>query len=497
MFKKKFRVYLLAAVLVLSSMFACFAQDAGLTAVSVFDELARQSGNQKALTRLITDNPESWYARWYMLSTAKRSIDITYFIVKDDIFGKSFLGLLIKKAKEGVKIRLMMDARGSVELTHKIMAQDFLQEVLETPGIEVKVYNPAASNLLKMFSKPANMVCSNHDKIIIVDNDWVMTGGRNIEMVYFADPADYGKAFRDTDVIFKGGSVARQIQAAFDEEYNSHAVYTVKKELFGNWVSRAKELEFTRRLMETYISGMGLLNTQGMGGYYEKHAKELAQYKNLQSYSGYLPLSGIHEFPVLILDKHSMKGTRNDVTPGLSALIRTAKSEIIIQNPYVVITKEAIEALKDANARGVKINIHTNSPMSDDGIAAPVFFSTEWAGILKDLPNCRLFVFPGPRPLHAKVFVFDREITVVGTYNMDPLSEQINSEVVAVIKGKTFALRTALRILEDEKGSLEYKIEVQKDGTVKILNGPENHTDPKKLEQIRKLRLLGFLRPLI
>lgn len=494
---KKFAVCFLAAVFVLSSLLACFAHGAGLTAINVFDELARQSGNQKAFARLITDNPESWYARWYILSNAKKTIDVTYFIVYDDVFGKSFLGLLLKKAREGVRIRLMMDARGSVELTHKIMAQDYLQELLEVPGIEVKVYNPATPNLLKMFSNPANILCSNHDKIIIVDHDWVMTGGRNIQMVYFADPADYAKSFRDTDVIFKGGSVARQIQAAFDEEFNSHSVYTVKKDLFGNVISREKELDFARRLMGSYISGMGLLNANEAGHNFEKYTKELAQYRNLQSYNGYNPMSGIHEFPVFILDKHSMKGTRNDITPGLSALIKTAKSEIIIQNPYIVITDEAIAALKEAAARGVQINIHTNSPMSDDGIASQVFFSEEWTGILKDLKTCRLFVYPGPRPLHSKVFVIDREITVVGTYNMDPLSEQINSEVVSVIKGKSFALRTALRILEDEKGSIEYKIEVDRDGSVKILNGPKDHADPRKLKLLRLLHTLGFLRPLI
>ncbi|HNY12638.1 MAG TPA: phosphatidylserine/phosphatidylglycerophosphate/cardiolipin synthase family protein [Candidatus Wallbacteria bacterium] len=499
---RRFSIIVLSLSIALFCLFVSFngavAQTSGeLTPAAVFDELARQSGNKTAYARIITDNPEAWYARWHMLSNAKKSIDTTYFIVDKDVFGMAFLGLLLKKAKEGVKVRLMMDARGSKDLSHKMLGQDFLQELLEVPGVEVKVYNPITSNLLSMFGNLANVVSSNHDKIIIVDNEYVVTGGRNIEMNYFVDPKDFPRAYRDTDVIFKGPAAAVQIQKAFDEEFNSHSVSDVKRELFGNWVSRAKELEFARRAMESYICGIGLVNAQIVDKDFEKYIKELSEYKNLQSFSGYTPFSGDHQYPFLMLDKNSMKGTRNDITPGIGAMIRSAKSEIIIQNPYVVLTAEAMDALREANARGVKINVHTNSPMSTDSTATQVFFTDEWAKVMKELPNMRTFVFPGPQPLHSKVFVFDREITVIGSYNMDPLSQQINSEIVGVIKSKNFALRTALRIMEDEKRSIEYKIEVMKDGSVKIINGPENHSDPKKLEKLHKLQKFGFLRPLI
>lgn len=468
-----------------------------LTPAAIFDELARQSGNPTAFARMITDNQEAWYARWYVLNSAKKSIDTTYFIVDKDVFGMSFLGLLLKKAKEGVKVRLMMDARGSKDLSHKMMGQDYLQELLEVPGVEVKVYNPLSDNFIKMFGNLRHVVSSNHDKIIIVDNDYVMTGGRNIEMNYFVDPADFSRAYIDSDIILKGAAAAYELQKAFDEEFNSHEVFKVKRDLFGNWKSRAQELEFARRAMEAYISGMGLLNGAAIDKDYEKYIKELAQYKNLQSYSGYKPFSGDHEYPFIMLDKHSMKGQRNDITPGIGAMIRSAKSEIIIQNPYIVLTDEAMSALREANARGVKINIHTNSPMSTDSTATQVFFSDEWAKLMKELPNLRLFVCPGPQPLHSKVFVFDREVAVIGSYNMDPLSEQINSEIVSVIKAKNFALRLALRIFEAEKKSIEYKIEVLKNGEIKVINGPVNHSDPEKLEKLRKLKKLGFLRPLI
>jgi len=127
-----------------------------------------------------------------------------------------------------------------------------------------------------MFGNLRHVVSSNHDKIIIVDNDYVMTGGRNIEMNYFVDPADFSRAYIDSDVILKGAAAAHELQKAFDEEFNSHEVFKVKRDLFCNWKSRAQELEFARRAMEAYISGMGLLNGSAIDKDYEKYIKELA-----------------------------------------------------------------------------------------------------------------------------------------------------------------------------------------------------------------------------
>jgi phosphatidylserine/phosphatidylglycerophosphate/cardiolipin synthase-like enzyme len=224
-----------------------------MRAVDVFDELARQSGNQKAYARLITDNNEAWYARWHMISGAQRTIDVTYFIIKDDVFGKSMLGLLLRKAREGVKIRLMMDARGSGELTKIFAGIDYLQELLETPGVEIKVYNPISVSLRRIFGDIRNIVLSNHDKIILIDGELAMTGGRNISEIYFADPRDCEKVYRDADVFMKGKAVAGRMKQAFDEEFDSHQAFKVKRELFGNIVPRAEELEIARRAMLAHM----------------------------------------------------------------------------------------------------------------------------------------------------------------------------------------------------------------------------------------------------
>ncbi|EKD69171.1 MAG: phospholipase D-family protein [uncultured bacterium] len=498
--KTRLRLFI-SALLVLTMSFSfvaiAFAQDdrGALTAAGVFDELARQSGNQTAQARIVTDNVESWYARWHMLSNAKKSLDVTYFIVEKDVFGMSMLGLLLKKAREGVKIRLMMDARGTKELTRTFIGQDHLQELLAFPNVEIKTYNAVSQRLLSVIGNIRHLIGSNHDKIIIADSEWFITGGRNVSMNYFVDPRDAGYVYRDTDVLFRSKGLAAEMQKAFDEEFNSHTAYVLKRDSFGNWVSRALDLEIARRAMNAYMMGNGLL--PGDNKIAAKYNEELSKYKHLQSYASYQPFYGDRSYPAIVLDKHSFRGTRNDITPAVSAMIRFAKKEIIIQNPYVILTPEILKALKEANDRGVNIIIHTNSPVSSDSLMTQAFFLEDWPNILKLLPTCKLYAFNGERKLHAKVFVFDREITVAGTYNMDYMSEQINSEVVTAVKSTDFGQRMALRIAEDIKQSVEYKIKVNADGSVKEVFGPSSHSDPGKIKTLKLLKKMGFLKTII
>ena len=174
-----------------------------------------------------------------------------------------------------------------------------------------------------------------------------------------------------------------------------------------------------------------------------------------------------------------------------------AESEIIIQNPYVVLTEEARAAIKRASDRGVKVIIHTNSPMSSDSLLTQAMFIGDWKGILKDMPNVRIFGYKLSTKLHSKVFVFDRKIAVIGTYNMDYVSEQINSEVVAVIKSRPFANQVAGKIMRDIEDSHEYKIKVERDGSIKTIFGPESHSDKAVIDRLNMLQKLQWLRPLI
>jgi len=468
-----------------------------------FDGIKTSSFDPAAKVRFLPENVNSWFARWHILDNAKKSIDVTYFIVEQDIFGMSMLGMLYKKAREGVNIRLMVDARGTKGLTRKFIGQDVLQEMVKFKNVQIRVFNPVHRKLQALFDDLRKITASNHDKIIIVDDEYLITGGRNVSKNYFVDPRDLKTVYRDTDILIQSPKVANQAGLAFDEEFRNGGTFQIYKDIFGNADTMSKDLELAYNAMRRYITGGGLFKvpsptlSKETNELLKKYNDELKNYERIQHYASFRLFNGERAYPTRILDKHSIQGSRNDITKNLSGLMDAAESEIIIQNPYVVLTEEARAAIKRASDRGVKVIIHTNSPMSSDSLLTQAMFIGDWKGILKDMPNVRIFGYKLSTKLHSKVFVFDRKIAVIGTYNMDYVSEQINSEVVAVIKSRPFANQVAGKIMRDIEDSHEYKIKVERDGSIKTIFGPESHSDKAVIDRLNMLQKLQWLRPLI
>jgi phosphatidylserine/phosphatidylglycerophosphate/cardiolipin synthase-like enzyme len=499
--KKRFTGILLV-LMVLMAFQSVFA--AGPSKVEkVFDRIKTNSYDPNARIRFFPENVDSWFARWHILENAKNSIDVTYFIVEQDIFGMSMLGMLMKKARAGVKIRLMVDARGTKGLTRKFIGQDILQEMVKFKNVQIRVFNPVHRKFWALFNDLRKITASNHDKIILVDDEFLITGGRNVSMNYFVSPKDVKTVYRDTDVVIQSKIVAKQAKLAFDEEFAAGGTFKIYKDLFGNADKMSKELDIAYNVMRKFITGCGTYKipssklSKKTNKLLKKYTDEIVKYKNMQHFASFRLFEGQRCYPTRILDKHSISGPRNNITNNLIAMMDACKKEIIIQNPYVVLTEKAKAAIKRASDRGVKIIIHTNSPMSSDSLLTQAMFLNDWRQILKEMPNVRIFGYKLATKLHSKVFVFDKKIAVIGTYNMDYVSEQINSEVIALIKSKSFASRVAHRIYEDLKYSHEYKIKVERDGSITTVFGPESHSDEKVIYRLNLLRKLQWLRPLI
>ncbi len=491
----------LVSMLSASSAWAA-AQSPGVE--EVFDRMNVGAADPNAQVRFLPENVNAWYARWYVLDNAKKSIDITYFIVEPDIFGMSMLGMLMKKAREGVQIRIMMDARGTKGLVRKFIGQDILQELAKFKNVQIRVFNPVSQKLVALFDDLRSIMASNHDKIVLVDGEYLITGGRNISKNYFVDPRDLATVYRDTDILIRSPIVAAQARRAFEEEFSSGGNFKIDKDLFGNVDDMHRHLDIAYQAMRRYLLGNGLYKlpeghnlSKETVKLVEKYTNELAQYKQLPGYASFRLFQGERAYPTRILDKHSRNGNRNEITPNIIALMDAAKDEILIQNPYVVLTPESHAALKRANDRGIRVVIQTNSPMSSDSLLTQAMFLADWKNILKEMPKVEIHAYKLTNKLHSKVFVFDRKIAVIGTYNMDYVSEQINSEEVAVVKSTAFARQVAAKIQEDISNSYQYKIQVNPDGQVKVLFGPESHSDPKVLGRLQMLMKLQWLRPLI
>ncbi len=468
-----------------------------------------------AKVMLLDDNVESWYARWYMITQAKKSIDIVYFALFDDAFGRAFMGLLQEKARQGVKVRFLVDNRGGLDTTLRLTSKDILIELAKTPNLDIKVYNPIFKKFLRIFTKGLKSVwTANHDKLVIIDEKWVMTGGRNIWGHFFADYKDDEKGYLDTDVLIKtvrGKDIGLAATKAFEDEYNLKQSNALKPSFIDRFGASAlkKKIEYARRTMEMFMFGdMSLVPTnENEAEYNEELSKYTVMkggymefYKKIDRY--FKSSSASDVYPTKLLDKGSQfkeHKIENQITENMMSFFRAAQDEIFIQNPYIILVPKTREVLVNAAKRGVKIKIFTASPTSTDELFVQGLFIEEWKDLFRDIPGITIHVTK-KRPLHSKVFIIDHQLVIAGTYNLDPLSQNMNSEIVAAIYAPRFAKIVEMSIADRiKKYGVEYKFAIAPDGREQVIYGPLDHCDAKTLKKIKYFYrpVAKILRPLL
>jgi cardiolipin synthase C len=463
----------------------------GMDLRETFETFPPSSGAAK-LT-LLTDNPAAWLERWRLLAESERTLDLSYFILHEDVFGVSFLGHVLERAEHGVKVRLLVDAQGT-KMSWKPRGNDYFDELQAHPNIEIKVYRPLPNRIVEAFLKltPTAAIASEHDKIIAVDGRSGMVGGRNIGAEYFADPKSEPKAFEDTDLSISSEAVCGRLVAAFGAQFESDDA----KDEWGDAVNlrpRSEELLGAYRAMDDWLRGTSSRASAGGTDDKSKPWREhLRKHPRLRGALRKELAAPTVESETRILDSQTRYGKANDpITQALARLVQSAKREIVVQSPYLVLSKEAVSLLEDAGKRGVKITLITNSPVSSDNALSQAFFLEQWPEILARVPKMRLFVGGEKHTLHSKVAVFDRVLSMVGTYNLDPTSMTMNSEIVAAAWSEPFA-RQVLRhpkrmIAAGPPAVFEYRIRRDRrgapvrgdDGRPLIAFGPEQHCDPK------------------
>lgn len=167
---------------------------------------------------LLTNGEEKFPALLSALERAKHRICLEYYIFEADEIGEQILNLLIKKAAEGVEVRLILDAFGSPRLARRVRR-------LQKAGLDAVVFLPVG------FTSLANGNYRNHRKFAIVDGHTAFIGGINISD-YYINPNGRSKVYwRDTSVQIEGYAV-NIMQAYFwmDWHFAGGAPYEVRAE---------------------------------------------------------------------------------------------------------------------------------------------------------------------------------------------------------------------------------------------------------------------------
>ena len=194
----------------------------------------------------------------------------------------------------------------------------------------------------------------------------------------------------------------------------------------------------------------------------------------------YDTLGGFQKGDVKIIDQvgaaSAAVGQRfNEMAPALFTLIEGAQKEIVIQNPYVVLTEDMMKAFERASARGVKITIVTNSPESTDSAVTQGFFLNDWKKLEERVPSARIFVATGERKFHAKAFVADGKVSGDTSYNADLPSGMVNGEVGANTRSKEVAQNLMGHIYDDlhDPANKFKERTIQRDANGKAVKGAD------------------------
>ena len=329
---------------------------------------------------LYADGTEAYPALEAAFAAARDTIHLEYYIWRPDRTGTRFRDLLAARARDGVEVRVVVDALGA-----KGCAAGFWTPLLEA-GEEIRKFNPPRP----FEPQPGKVNFRTHRKIALVDGRVAFTGGVNMSD---ADTALDGAPWRDTHLRIEGAP-SLDVQAIF---------------------------------LEDWLYGSPVLGSPGDEGPALPAGVE-------RWFPDFPPASG----PWLQIVDSGPDEPTEDIHLLLFEAIGAARSRVWLTTPYFVPDEALLTALHGAASRGVDVRILV--PAKGDSRlvdAAAETYAREIA-----VRGARLFRY-GPVMNHSKTMVVDDAFAVVGTANFDNRSFRLNFELVVAMHDRALAGRVA------------------------------------------------------
>ena len=469
---------------------------------SISEELANFPELQEGKTGayVLEDGSGSMLLRAWLSQHAEKTIDIQYFIFSTDNIGLIACDQLVRAANRGVKVRLLVD-----DILIDAEFDDIL--VLDShENIDIKVYNPGVNLGKSLFGKIKTLATDfrganqrMHNKTFIVDDQLIITGGRNIADEYFDYDHEYN--FRDRD-IFLIGDPKKQVQTSFAQFWESDLSVDVAK-LAKELPERVNDKNKFEPLYQYAC------NPENFWPEIRESIENLPQaFEYVKASNKITWLDSIEFISDLPGKNEETRGLGGGgiTTSKLIELFQNAKESVDIQSPYLVTTELSRGLFKEAVKRGVEVRILTNSMASTDNLEAFAGYQKDREELLKT--GVRIFEFKPDAPvrkelmtgalhtnpdnipifgLHAKTMVIDGKTSVIGTFNLDPRSANLNTECFVIVHSEKLT-----------KGVLEgMEIEFQKENAweTTLDYNPDSKVNRKKRIKVwtRKIVPKGIL----
>jgi len=399
---------------------------------------------------------EALLARAWLADHAEKSIEVQYFIWSTDNIGILAAESLLRAAERGVKVRVIVD-----DLLIDAPDKSLLALAMH-PNIDIRIYNPLHSvgtpiqkQLINVAVQFRNANQRMHDKTFIVDGKIAITGGRNMADEYYDYDHEYN--FRDRDALLLG-PVVTSMRENFDQFWQSRLSQSVESLFDGLGLLQkhvnVREKEAGKIYAELHAYAQSPENFTG-----DVHAAIDATpdaFPRLAKETIWGEARFVSDNPGKN-DTHYSFGGGGLTTKALAEMFESAQERITIQTPYLVLSQPAKALFKKVLKRGVNIRINTNSLASTDNLQAFSGYRNQRKALLK--MGVEIFEYrPDPKSqretlkriaemggkapvfaLHAKTMVVDGRSVFIGTYNLDPRSENLNTEVGVIVNNEKLA----------------------------------------------------------
>lgn len=411
---------------------------------------------------IIPSGETAFRVRNGMIRIAEKTLDAQYFLWESDNVGNMFINQLLEAASRGVRVRLLLD---DVNTNGRDLGIVNLDAV---PNIEVRLFNPFTHRGSIFWGFLTNMSRVNHrmhNKALIMDNAFAVVGGRNIGDHYFGISPNYN--FRDLD-LFSTGPVVQDITRSFNLYWNSKwalPVSAVAKVILSANEVAAKRKKFAARVEE---------NEKKFPYVIDRTREEIQQV-----FSEIKKKLVWAEAEVLYDDPNQKIGTTTGyqgIAPRLREILEQLKDEILFEAAYFIPQQRGIKTVGRLRERGVQVRVLTNSMATNDVAGAFVGYRRYRKKLLEngvDLYEMRpktgtqrdfwsFLASDSTAALHSKITVFDRKKVFIGSFNLDPRSIEINTEIGLLISSSELVRHVTEFMDTGIDSSNSYHLELKK-----------------------------------
>ena len=401
-------------------------------------------------------------SRIHLIRQAQKSINIQTYIWSNDETGRLMIYELVEAAKRGVKVNIIIDA-----LPENLPPSLIAFFISSDPDIKIKFYNPNTKNVLplkldylKGLTQFKSLNQRMHNKTFIVDDRIAITGGRNYQNDYF--DRGMNREFKDRDVLITG-PIVKLMTDSFSEYWDypfsipSEEMTDIEKcidnSLFQKWTQRTDyRIGNLFNMIETKADEHAFIK--------ERFTKNIFEVNDVD----------------FIVD-HPGKNTKMSLSGGgavsdaLIEFLSEAKDRIVIQTPYLILGKRFRVFFSNLRSKhpNIDIIVSSNSLAAADHFYAYAFSYKHKKFYVKKL-KWRIFEFkPKPKDreimiapldqvkkdidrficIHAKTFIVDHDKIYIGSFNLDPRSANLNTEVGIIVHDEAFTRSVEENILRD------------------------------------------------